>query len=92
MESGHAINSKFQKLCAPPGNEEVQAWGSQITAYLRSWTLPTFRDYGTRGFSISREILCSAKTTLQTIFRSGVSQKSERVSLGASRLTRWLGR
>jgi len=36
IESGQAINSKFQNHLHPPKPEEVQNWANQIIAYLRN--------------------------------------------------------
>jgi hypothetical protein len=69
MESGHAINSKFQNYVHPPGNEEVQAWGSQITAYLRQLDpsyVPRLRD--TSGFQYQGNSLLSQDDTANRYF------------------------
>jgi hypothetical protein len=47
MESGQAINSKFQNHSHPPKTEEVQNWGNQIVDYLRELDpsyVPRLRD------------------------------------------------
>jgi hypothetical protein len=47
MESGQAINSRFQNDLNPPKPEEVQNWGNQVAAYLRELDpsyVPRLRD------------------------------------------------
>jgi hypothetical protein len=69
MESGHAINSKFQNYVHPPGNEEVQNWGNQITSYLRELDpsyVPRLRD--TSGFQYQGNSLLSQDDTANRYF------------------------